>query len=137
PTRCAACSNTSPMKSPDLPLIEFKLDGQPVQAVAGESILQAAERVGVQIPRLCWTPGMRADGNCRACVVEIAGERVLAPSCCRAVTPGLEVQANSPRARKSQEMELELLLADMPERGYKWNDRGGTEAVAPPPQPSP
>ncbi|MGV3569120.1 MAG: formate dehydrogenase subunit alpha [Ramlibacter sp.] len=113
------------MKSPDLPLVDFKLDGRAVQALPGETILQAADRMGVAIPRLCYTEGMRPDGNCRSCVVEIAGERVLAPSCCRAVTPGMEVQAQSPRARKSQQMVLELLLADMPERGYKWNDQPG------------
>ncbi len=112
------------MKSPDLPLIEFTLDGRPVQALQGETILQAADRAGVEIPRLCYKEGYRADGNCRACMVEIAGERVLAPSCCRAVTPGMQVQATSERARKSQKMVLEMLLADMPEQGYKWNDAG-------------
>ncbi|MDB5753150.1 MAG: formate dehydrogenase subunit alpha [Ramlibacter sp.] len=121
------------MKSPDLPLVEFKLDGRPVQALQGETILQAAQRAGVEIPRLCYTEGMRPDGNCRACVVEIAGERVLAPSCCRTVAAGMQVRAQSPRARKSQQMVLELLLADMPERGFKWNDGAGT----PQPQPFP
>src|SRR6478735_4908980 len=123
-TRYAACNSTLPMKSPDLPLVEFVLDGKPVQALRGDTILQAAERAGVAIPRLCYQEGMRADGNCRACVVEIAGERVLAPSCCRAVTPGMDVQASSERARKSQKMVLELLLADLPERGHKWVDGG-------------
>ena len=97
------------MKLPDLPLVDFRLDGQPVQALAGETILQAARRAGVEIPHLCFKEGMRHDGNCRACVVEVAGERVLAPSCCRVATPGMEVQANSPRARKSQQMVLELV----------------------------
>ncbi len=110
------------MKSPDLPLVDFTLDGKAVQALQGETILQAADRMGVGIPRLCYKEGWRPDGNCRACVVEIAGERVLAPSCCRAVTPGMEVQASSVRAVKSQKMVIEMLLADMPERGYKWND---------------
>jgi formate dehydrogenase major subunit len=121
------------MKSPDLPVVEFKLDGQVVQALQGETILQAASRAGVEIPRLCYKDGYRADGNCRACVVEIAGERVLAPSCCRAVTPGMEVQATSERALKSQKMVLEMLLADMPEVGYKWNDTGraGSPALLP------
>jgi formate dehydrogenase major subunit len=118
------------MKSPDLPLVEFTLDGVTVQALQGETILQAADRVGVEIPRLCYKEGYRTDGNCRACMVEIAGERVLAPSCCRAVTPGMEVQAASERARKSQQMVLEMLLADMPDRGYKWNDGGGADADA-------
>jgi len=105
-------------------VIPFKLNGQPVQAQAGESILLAAQRHGVDIPHLCFKDGLRADGNCRACVVEIAGERTLAPSCCRSVTPDMEVQSDSSRALKSQKMVLELLLSDMPEQGYKWNDGG-------------
>jgi formate dehydrogenase major subunit len=113
------------MKSRDLPLIEFELDGRTVQALEGETILKAAERVGVDIPRLCFKDGLRPDGNCRACVVEIEGERTLAPSCCRAVMPGMKVKAASERAVKSQKMVLEMLLADMPERGYKWNDAEG------------
>src|SRR5512133_3037072 len=86
PTPCAACRNTFPMKSAEFPVVEFTLDGQPVQALRGETILQAAQRVGAEIPHLCYKEGWRPDGNCRACVVEIAGERVLSPSCCRAVT---------------------------------------------------
>ncbi len=104
------------------PTVAFELDGQPAQAFEGESILQAAERHGIEIPRLCFMDGMRADGNCRSCVVEIEGERVLAPSCCRAVQPGMKVRATSERARKSQDMVLELLLAEMPDEGFKWND---------------
>ncbi|HYD77704.1 formate dehydrogenase subunit alpha [Ramlibacter sp.] len=117
------------MKSADLPLVDFTLDGERVQAVQGQTILQAARRVGVDIPHLCYQDGMRADGNCRACVVEVAGERVLAPSCSRAVTPGMEVKARSERALKSQQMVVEMLLADLPEQGYKWNDEVGGPAT--------
>ncbi|WP_427913044.1 formate dehydrogenase subunit alpha [Ramlibacter sp. MMS24-I3-19] len=113
------------MKSPDLPLVSFKLDGREVQAIQGETILQAADRLGVQIPRLCYKEGYRPDGNCRSCVVEVGGERVLAPSCCRAVTPGMDVKATSERARKSQAMVVEMLLADLPEHGFKWTDAEG------------
>ncbi len=101
-------------------VISFLLDGKPVEAYEGESILKAAERSGVCIPHLCYKDGLRADGNCRACVVEIKGERTLAPSCCRSATAGMEVQANSERAVKSQKMVLEMLLSDMPDTGYKW-----------------
>ena len=102
--------------------IEFQLDGHPVRAFDGETIFNAAARHGIDIPHLCYKEGMRADGNCRACVVEIAGERVLAPSCCRNPTAGMQVQAKSERALKSQKMVLEMLLSDMPDAGYKWND---------------
>ena len=103
-------------------VISFLLDGKPVEAYEGESILKAAERSGVCIPHLCYKDGLRADGNCRACVVEIKGERTLAPSCCRSATAGMEVQATSERALKSQKMVLEMLLSDMPDTGYKWNE---------------
>ncbi len=98
--------------------IEFTLNGDSVQALPGETIIQAAQRTGTDIPRLCYTPGLRSDGNCRACVVEIDGERVLAPSCCRNPTPGMVVNSNNERARKSQKLVVELLLSDMPEASY-------------------
>ncbi len=62
--------------------------------------------------------GMRPDGNCRTCMVEIKGERVLAPSCCRYPKQGMEVTTDSARAVTSQKMSIELLLADMPETAY-------------------
>ncbi|MDR3453544.1 MAG: formate dehydrogenase subunit alpha [Rhodoferax sp.] len=113
------------------PSVDFVLDGRPVTAFEGESILQAAERHGVEIPRLCYSEGLRADGNCRACVVEIKGERTLAPSCCRSVTAGMDVKAVSERALKSQKMVLEMLLSDMPDVGYKWNDGDLAKAASP------
>jgi formate dehydrogenase major subunit len=62
---------------------------------------------------------MRPDGNCRACMVEIKGERVLAPSCCRVPTAGMEVESNSERALHAQKMIVELLAADVPEKLYR------------------
>jgi formate dehydrogenase major subunit len=99
------------------PSVRFTLDGVAVEARPGESILQCADRLGKEIPRLCYQPGYRPDGNCRACVVEIAGERVLAPACVRRPADGMKVEAASARARHSQKMVLELLLADMPGQG--------------------
>jgi formate dehydrogenase major subunit len=104
--------------------VAFKLDEKTIHAFEGETILKAAKRHGIDIPHLCYKDGMRADGNCRACVVEIKGERTLAPSCCRSATAGMEVSATSERAVTSQKMVLEMLLSDMPDQGYKWNDAG-------------
>src|SRR5436190_1965676 len=98
--------------------IVFSLNGADVAAAPGETIIQAADRIGVEIPRLCYKPGYRADGNCRACMVEIKGERVLAPSCCRQPTAGMVVSSVSERALTSQKMSLELLLSDVPETAY-------------------
>ena len=96
--------------------VEFKLNGQTVTGYADETLIEAAKRHGIEVPHLCYRPGMRADGNCRACVVEVKGERVLAPSCCRYPKAGMEVTTDSDRARLSQKMVFELLLSDMPEK---------------------
>ncbi len=98
--------------------IAFELNGQSVVAEEGESILEVATRLGVEIPHLCYMPGLRADGNCRVCVVEIEGERALAPSCCRAPTEGMVIHTDSSRARKSQTMVLELLRGDISDTPY-------------------
>src|SRR3954469_2391727 len=97
-------------------IVGFKLNGQDVEAFPGETLIEVADRLGVSIPRLCYKPGMRPDGNCRSCMVEIKGERVLAPSCCRTPMAGMEVASNSPRAVHSQKMIVELLVSDMPDR---------------------
>jgi formate dehydrogenase major subunit len=102
--------------------IQFTLNGQSIEAPAGKSIFNIAQELGIAIPHLCHKEGLAPDGNCRACVVEIDGERTLAPSCCRSATPGMQVQTNSERAVKSQKMVLEMLLADLPEQGHKWLD---------------
>src|SRR6266849_946898 len=96
----------------------FSLDGVEVEAGPGETIWQAAQRHGVEIPHLCWLPkpGYRADGNCRACMVEIEGERVLAASCIRQPTPGMKVQVASERAKASRQLVFELLIGDQPDR---------------------
>jgi formate dehydrogenase major subunit len=99
--------------------IEFKLNGETISAFAGETILQAAARYGTDIPHLCYKDGYRPDGNCRACVVEIKGERVLAPSCCRQPAKGMEVASNNARAIASQKMVVELLMSDVPKEDLK------------------
>jgi formate dehydrogenase major subunit len=101
------------------PGIIFELDGKPVEAAPDETIWQVAQRHGTKIPHLCWhpAPGYRADGNCRACMVEIEGERVLAASCQRKVAAGMKVKTASERAKRSRQLVFELLLADQPERG--------------------
>lgn len=100
------------------PTVSFSLNGREVVARADETLLQVADREGIDIPRLCYSAGLEAVGNCRSCMVEINGERVLAASCCRFPSVGMKVQTNSERAVASQKMVLELLLSDMPEKDY-------------------
>ncbi|MCP5151429.1 MAG: formate dehydrogenase subunit alpha [Chromatiales bacterium] len=98
--------------------IRFELDGVEVEAGAEETIWQVAARAGTRIPHLCFSaePGYRADGNCRACMVEIEGERVLAASCIRKPTSGMKVHTTSARASTARAMVMELLVADQPPR---------------------
>ena len=116
--------------------VKFLLDGKEVVAHSGETIWQVAMREGIEIPHLCYSPepGYRADGNCRACMVDIEGERVLAASCIREPTEGMKVKANSDRAKTARRMVFELLISDQPERKtshdpqskfWAWADRMG------------
>ncbi len=116
--------------------ISFTLNGETVEALPGETIWQVAQRRGIEIPHLCYAPepGYRPDGNCRACMVEIKGERVLAASCIRKPTEGMEVNTASERASTARRMVFELLVADQPPRPHahdadskfwRWADRVG------------
>jgi formate dehydrogenase major subunit len=94
----------------------FTIDDREVDIREGETIFRAGRRVGVKLPHLCYTPkpGYRADGNCRVCMVEIEGERVLAASCIRTPTPGMKVKTQTERAKTARRMVAELLVADQP-----------------------
>jgi len=117
--------------------VKFTLDGREVEARADETLWQVANRHGTDIPHLCYSPepGYRADGNCRACMVEIGGERVLAASCIRKPTNGMKVTTASDRARAARNMVFDLLISDQPDRAtaahdpsskfWSWADRMG------------
>jgi formate dehydrogenase major subunit len=98
--------------------ITFVLDGREVEASPDETIWQVAQRQGTTIPHLCYTPepGYRADGNCRACMVEIRGERVLAASCIRKPVQDMVVNTASKEAKSARRMVMEMLVADQPAR---------------------
>src|SRR5216684_4071910 len=96
--------------------IKFTLDGQEVEAPEGETIFRTARRYGIKLPHLCYSPkpGYRPDGNCRVCMVEIEGERVLAASCIRTPILGMKVKTQTDRAVAARRMVVELLLTDQP-----------------------
>ena len=98
--------------------IEFVLDGKTVYADKGQSIWEVANGQGLKIPHLCHKPkpGYRPDGNCRACMVEIEGERTLAASCIREPQQGMVVNSASLRAEAARKMVVEMLLTDQPLR---------------------
>ena len=96
--------------------IKFTMDGQEVEAQPGETIFRVGRRYGIKLPHLCYSPapGYRPDGNCRVCMVEVEGERVLAASCIRTPTPGMKVNTKTDRAKTARKMVAELLLTDQP-----------------------
>ena len=100
-----------------LNMVTINLNGNDVKVPQGYTIWEAANGQGLVIPHLCHKPakGYTPDGNCRACMVEVEGERTLVASCIRPVSEGMVVNSESDRARKSRELVVELLAADQPE----------------------
>jgi formate dehydrogenase major subunit len=102
-----------------VPAVPLQIDGRSVLARPGQTLWALAKELGIEVPHLCHREGQAPEGNCRACVVEVQGERTLAASCCRVATPGLVVQTASPRAQSAQRLVLELLLTDAPAAQHK------------------
>ncbi|MGE4166188.1 MAG: formate dehydrogenase subunit alpha [Xanthobacteraceae bacterium] len=94
----------------------FFIDGHEIDIRKDETIFRAARRLGIKLPHLCYSPkpGYRPDGNCRVCMVEIEGERVLAASCLRTPAPGMKVKTQTDRAKTARKMVAELLVTDQP-----------------------
>jgi len=103
---------------PDLKPIPFTMDGEAVDALPGETLWDVAKRHGKAIPHLCHRPepGYAPDGNCRACMVEVEGERVLTASCVRRPAEGMTVNTANARVEKNRRLVFELLASDMPAR---------------------
>ncbi len=91
--------------------LHLTIDGIEVSAVQSTTILEAAESVGIMIPRLCHQEGIKPSGNCRVCVVEVEGARVLVGSCHTPVAEGMVVTTSSARVKKARQATIELLLA--------------------------
>ena len=99
-------------------LVSLKINGKTYFGNIGDTILDVTKRNNIQVPHLCFKEGMRPDGNCRVCMVEIEGERVLQPSCIRTITDGMIVNTESDRVLHSQKLVLELLTSDISEDVY-------------------
>lgn len=92
--------------------VTLKIDGQEITVEKGITILEAAEKLNIHIPTLCYLKDVQAIGACRMCVVEVQGQRALQASCVFPVAEGLVVKTNSPLVREARKMILELLLSD-------------------------
>ena len=88
------------------------VDDIAVDVREGTTILEAAQRVGVRIPTLCYLEGVQAIGACRVCLVEVEGAKTLVPSCVTPVTEGIKVHTNTRRVREARRTVVELLLSD-------------------------
>ena len=97
-------------------MVQLKIDGIDITVPEGTSILNAAESIGIKIPRLCYHPDLDPVSACRLCVVEITGDRLLRTSCSYKVTEGMDVKTNTPQVRQSRKMAMELLLSRHPQK---------------------
>jgi NADH:ubiquinone oxidoreductase subunit E len=90
--------------------VSLIIDGKSVSSPPGTTILDAAEKVGIEIPRLCHQEGIEPSGNCRICVVEVEGSRTLVGSCHTPITQGMVVRTRSERVLEARQATIELLL---------------------------
>ncbi len=95
--------------------IKITIDGIPIEAREGQTILQAAREHGVHIPTLCYHKDLTPTGNCRICVVDVAKQRFLQAACVTQVWEGMEIQTRNERVARSRKLTLELMLANHPQ----------------------
>ncbi|HQN08880.1 MAG TPA: 2Fe-2S iron-sulfur cluster-binding protein, partial [Thermoanaerobaculia bacterium] len=83
-------------------MINLKIDDEFIQVPAGTKVINAAEKIGIHIPRLCYHPALSIEGACRVCVVEVKGFNHFLTACSQEVWEGMEVQTNSPEIRQAR-----------------------------------
>lgn len=93
-------------------LVNLKINNTPVSVEEGTTIIDAAKKLNLRIPSLCNHPDLTVAGNCRVCVVEVKGARVLAAACATPVSEGMEVLTNSEKVRIARKHIVELLLSE-------------------------
>jgi NADH dehydrogenase/NADH:ubiquinone oxidoreductase subunit G len=91
---------------------KLMINGKPVEAQDGATILDAARRAGIRIPTLCFLEKREPIGACRVCLVEVTGARTLMTACSTPVANGMEIKTNSPRVRAARRQVVELLLSE-------------------------
>ena len=93
-------------------MVKLKIDGQQIAVPAGTTILDAAARVGIKIPHLCYLKDINEIGACRVCLVEKVGMEKLVTACNTEVEEGVEILTNSPKVREVRRINVELILSD-------------------------
>lgn len=94
-------------------MVDLTVDGRPVSVPEGSTILNACQRLGIEVPTLCWLETLKPVNVCRVCVVEVEGARVLVPSCSRTVEPGMQVRTRSDRVNLTRRLVLEMLASSV------------------------
>jgi NADH-quinone oxidoreductase subunit G len=102
------------MESESKPLVDITIHGIQMSVPKGSTILEAAERIGVVIPRYCYHPGLSAPAVCRMCLVDVEGAPKPAPSCVQVVQDGMVVRTDNALARKARRAAIEFLLINHP-----------------------
>jgi formate dehydrogenase major subunit len=92
--------------------VTITINGQKVSAHAGQTVLEAARGAGIDIPTLCHHPALAPVGACRVCLVEVAGQRTLQPSCTFPVAERMEVQTESAKVVEARKFVLELIFSE-------------------------
>lgn len=94
-------------------MIHLMIDGEPIAVSEGTTVLQAAAKLGIEIPTLCYLEGVTEGGGCRMCQVSVTakGSTGLRTACNEPVSEGMEVRTDSPEARQARRTNLEFLLS--------------------------
>lgn len=96
-------------------MINLTVDGINVSVPEGSTILAAAREAGIVVPTLCYHPDQAIKANCRICVCEVEGQRLLAAACATPVGEGMVVKTKTPRVIEARQTILELILAHHPQ----------------------
>ena len=94
--------------------VNITIDDTVLKVKPGTTIMQAAETLGIKIPRLCYHPDLSLEGACRVCIVEVEGYRTFVPSCAAQVQEGMKIKTNSPEIRQARRDLVELILDNHP-----------------------
>jgi len=95
-------------------MIELKIDNQIVEVENGETVLQVAQRTGIDIPSLCYHPCMSIAGNCRICLVQVNGRPKLMPACNLEVIPGMEIDTQTPPVVEARKAVMQFISLNHP-----------------------
>ncbi len=113
-------------------MVNIVINNKPVEVAEGISILDAAKQIGIRIPNLCYHPDQEVKANCRICVVEVEGAKVLQAACATSVREGMVIRTNTQKVRQARKVVIELLLSkhDLNCTSCKKNTHCGLQDIA-------